>query len=341
MPRAHKGLPFVKRCVRRGKVYLYFKTGAKSAKGQPILKRLPDPTDPSFGAIYGAYCGARTKRADIGPELTVAELIRRYEYSPDFRKLSDGTQTTYGIYLRQIEREFEGAPAADVTVEDVYSLVNKMAERPQAANMMVTVMRNVYKFGRSPKRKLVTIDPTFEIEQTDGGEYEPWPDELLAAALASDDPLIRNPVALLYFTAQRIGDVCAIHWNDIKDGHIALTQQKTGKELDVPVHSDLQAILDGIPKRGMTILADEKGRAARVATVRGRLQKWALDNHKLKIVPHGLRKNAVNALLEAGCSVGETSSISGQSLGMVEHYAKRRKNRKMAGAAILKWEQNK
>jgi hypothetical protein len=41
-----------------------------------------------------------------------------------------------------------------------------------------------------------------------------------------------------------------------------------------------------------------------------------------KVVPHGLRKNAVNTLLEVGCTVAEVSSITGQSLQMVEHYAK-------------------
>ena len=62
-------------------------------------------------------------------------------------------------------------------------------------------------------------------------------------------------------------------------------------------------------------------------------QAWA-SKRGSKIVAHGLRKNAVNALLEAGCSVGEVSSVSGQSLALVEHYAKRRSNRKLAVSAI-------
>jgi hypothetical protein len=55
-------------------------------------------------------------------------------------------------------------------------------------------------------------------------------------------------------------------------------------------------------------------------------------------VPHGLRKNAVNALLEAGCSAAEAASISGQSLQMVEHYAKQRAQARLADAAVLKWQ---
>jgi hypothetical protein len=58
----------------------------------------------------------------------------------------------------------------------------------------------------------------------------------------------------------------------------------------------------------------------------------------VKVVPHGLRKNAVNALLEAGCSAAETATISGQTLQMVEHYAKARSQKRLGEIAILKWQ---
>ena len=57
-----------------------------------------------------------------------------------------------------------------------------------------------------------------------------------------------------------------------------------------------------------------------------------------KVVPHGLRKNAVIALLEAGCSVAEVSAITGQTLQIVEHYAKARSQRRLSRSAIEKWQ---
>ena len=53
---------------------------------------------------------------------------------------------------------------------------------------------------------------------------------------------------------------------------------------------------------------------------------------------HGLRKSAVCFLLEAGCSDAEVSAITGQSRRMVEHYAKQVNQKKLAAAAVLKWE---
>jgi len=56
--------------------------------------------------------------------------------------------------------------------------------------------------------------------------------------------------------------------------------------------------------------------------------------------PHGLRKNAVEVLFQAGCTSAMVSAITGQSLLMLEHYARKRNNRKLAKAAMEKWENN-
>ena len=58
----------------------------------------------------------------------------------------------------------------------------------------------------------------------------------------------------------------------------------------------------------------------------------------LALVPHGLRKNAVIALLEAGCTVAETAAITGQTFNMVEQYARQVDQRRLGDAAILKFE---
>jgi len=51
---------------------------------------------------------------------------------------------------------------------------------------------------------------------------------------------------------------------------------------------------------------------------------------------HGLRKNAVNNLLEAGCTTQETAAISGQTERMVAHHARRVNQKRLAERAIRK-----
>ncbi len=59
---------------------------------------------------------------------------------------------------------------------------------------------------------------------------------------------------------------------------------------------------------------------------------------KAGLVFHGLRKSAVVTLLEAGCTDAEVAAITGQSRQMIEHYSKQVNQKKLAAAAILKWE---
>jgi hypothetical protein len=60
--------------------------------------------------------------------------------------------------------------------------------------------------------------------------------------------------------------------------------------------------------------------------------------HERRLVFHGLRKSAVVFLLEAGCTEAEAAAITGQSRDMFEHYAKQVNQKRLAAAAILKWE---
>lgn len=333
--RSRTGLPHVKTVVRNGVEYCYYDTGQRTREGKPIRTPLGRKDSDDFGTRHATALANRTKRKSVPNALLVPDLIRLYEKSPELRKLSQGSQRTYGVYLRQLSHVLNNAPAGEVEDRDIYALIDSMADRPAAADMMLLVARNVFRWGL--KRKHTSSDPTAGIEMLgEGKEYEPWPEHLVEEAL--QDAKISLPTALLYFSAQRIGDICLLRWSDIRDGVIHVTQQKTGKELEIPVHSRLAEILAAAPRLGITILVDRRGRHAKHGTIRQQLQEFAAARG-FKVVPHGLRKNAVNALLEAGCSTGETSAISGQSLRLVEYYAKRRNNPRMGRAAILKWEQ--
>lgn len=329
---------YIKTIRRRGKVYEYFDTGRRKPTGQPIYRPLPDKSDRSYGGTYASLLAARTALANLKPIITIHDLSRAYQKSPQFKKRSQSTQSTYLTYLRHIEDQITDAEVDTISRGDVRTMLDKMQARPGAANMTLLVMRNLAKYALA--RDWIEKDFTIGVEAFESGdaEHEPWDEALLEKALA--DPEVRLPVALLYFTAQRIGDVCKMRWTDVRDGFIEVKQEKTGKELDIRLHTDLRAILAETPKKALTILVGPKGGAMRVPTLRLRLQAWAAARG-FAIVPHGLRKNAVNALLEAGCTTAETSSISGQSLAMVEHYAKRRNNKRIGSAAILKWQGTK
>jgi integrase len=145
-------------------------------------------------------------------------------------------------------------------------------------------------------------------------------------------------VALLYFLGQRIGDTVRMGPQMVVRGAMRITQQKTGTTLTIAMHSRLVQIIDeDAPKGAMLYLLNERGKPLSVTSLRIRLQKWAAERG-VKVVPHGLRKSAVNGLITAGCTFAEISSITGQSLQMVEHYAKQRNTEELSRSAVVKME---
>ena len=321
---------------KRGRTYYYFDTGQINARGGKIYAALPDRSDPSFWTVYAALKSARARRQAIAPQLMLTGLIALYEKSPRWRKLKRGTQRIYEIYLRNLADQLNTAPADAVERKDMIRLIDAMADRPGAANLQLKVASALFAWGRS--RGHITARPCDDIDLFEIGEHQPWPTTLIEAGLAADDGVVRLAVHLLYFTGQRIGDVTRMTWSHFADGRIDVVQEKTGTRISIPPHPALAEILAGTPKAAMTILALE-GRPIDRQALRARLQRWAA-NLGHDIVPHGLRKNAVNALLESGCSAAETAAITGQSLQLVEHYAKARDGRRLADAAILKWSRN-
>jgi integrase len=334
-------IPHVKRVRSKGRDYYYYDTGELKPNGAKMFKRLPDIKAPDFGAKLAAHEAWRTKRTSaraIG--LTVSGLIRYYRTSPEFARLADSTKRVYTIALDKIEAEMGEAPVDDVTPKDTATFLADMGNAPGAVNMALAVLSSLYKWGRLKHHVDRKTDPIGDHKPVPTGSHEPWPEHVLQASLDSDKPRVKLAAHLLYFTAQRIGDVCKMTWNDVKDGMVTVKQDKTDKTLAIRLHAKLRDLLADTPKRGITILTTEYGRRASTKTIRNDLQHFAAE-HGAKVVPHGLRKNAVIALLEAGCTVAETAAVSGQSFEMVEYYARLRDQKLLSSAAILKWENRK
>ena len=334
MPRSTTQLRLrhVKTVRRNGRAYLYFNTG-QMIDGKPVRRALPAIDDPKFAAAYAAALANRTRTRNLMPTATVAQLIHAYQKSDKFRRRAGGTQRTYAVYMARLESEMGIAPVTGVLRRDVRAFLNKI-DGSGARKMALAVCKLLFTFAVMNDWR--DDDPTHQIEvEHEAVPHEPWPDALIEAALS--DPAVDIYVGLFLFTGQRIGDVRLMRWTDIRDGVISGMQQKTGFEYEIPIHRRLADILDRYPRGLTTILCKANGMRLSEDAIRMRLQKWAAARGQF-VVPHGLRKNAVNALLEAGCSVGEVSSLTGQSLQMVEHYAKRRNNKKLARAAMARWE---
>lgn len=328
-------LPYLRTKQAKGKTYYYFDLG-KGGDGQPVLTRLPDIRDPRFGDCYARAKATRTNRRNRQGTLTLDGLIRQFEKSPEFRSRSFNTQRSYTLYLARANalmrtKHGESWPVKLIERKDILALRDSMADTPGAASQAVRAMSALFAWAVDNER--AKVNPAERVKKFAAEPHKPWPQELVEEGLS--DPQVGMAVALLYFTGQRINEVVRMSWADINGDHMRVYVQKTKQRMDVAILPELAEMLARQPKLAPTILTNANDASWTQSGLRQKLQDWAKARGH-KIVPHGLRKNAVNSLLEAGCTGAEVNGITGQSLQMIEHYAKGVNRLKLGRAAVVK-----
>lgn len=327
-PHRLEHVKFVRKVLKTGVVwYAFFDTGQR-VDGKPVYSPMPKWGSVGFFDSYAAHKAHRTRRQVVA--YTVAHLANDYLRSPEYARKAPATQKLYRNQLFKIIDLFGEFPPNDLAQSDVRLAMGGADWNPGTYNTVLAVLGVLFKWARRNGR--AEVDPVKDIERLKGGQHQPWPEELIEAALVSDDPTVRLAVHLLYFTGQRIGDVCKMRWSDIRKNRVYVRQTKTGKVVVPPLIPELRTELERTPKAGLFIMNGIRERQLRKV-----LQAFT-EAHGVKTVPHGLRKNAVNALLEAGCTIPEVASVTGQTYQVVEHYAARVNTGKLSDAAIAKFD---
>lgn len=318
---------------KTGRPY-YYLIRFRGTPRQEKAQRLPDdPRSPTFWSEYARLMNLPVvKRANL-----VSDLIADWHASPEWRQMADKTRKEWTRYSDRILASWGDLQVKGIEPRHVLKLRDAYAHQPATANNLIRCLSSMLAW--SVPRGWRSDNPCREIKPLKGGEaYEPWPWQVIQQAKAELRADLWWAVALALYTGQRLGDVLAMRWSHIAAGRISVVQEKTGKRLLIPIHRDLASVLEKIPRRAVTILTNTDGQPWQG----GFQATWRRNRPECAqgLVFHGLRKSAVVTLLEAGCSTAETAAITGQSLQMVEHYAKRVNQEKLASAAILRWEQS-
>jgi integrase len=146
--------------------------------------------------------------------------------------------------------------------------------------------------------------------------------------------LLNTHTALALYTGQRRGDLVRMVWPnvDLTRNSIAVFQEKTGVELDIPIHPLLSKALDAWPRNHISILG--KTTSARL----GNLMADAIEKARLpnRCVLHGLRK-AARRMAEAGATPHQIAAVTGhKSLDEIERYTREAAQPGLAASAIGK-----
>ena len=273
---------------------------------------------------------------------SLAWAIEKFLASPLYNKRAETTKQNYRRVFDQLRRSYGTGLLRDLQPRHIRKIRNEIAAgSTTAADLAMGLLSALWEFGTEQLGLELGADPTHGIKRVHkvAHEHEPWPPELIERFLREARPSLRLAVKLALYTGQRRSDLVKMKWSQFDGEYIEVRQQKTGALLSIPCHKALRAELKSVPRVAETILIGERGRPltgkSLGALVRQALREMGVNGYAI----HGLRKNAAVALADAGCEVFEIAAITGHlSLEMVQHYAKRRDQRRHARAAIDKWE---
>jgi integrase len=326
---------------RHGQVRYYFRYRGQHWK-------IPAPGTEGFATAYDALL-ARIKANPLAIRHNVefmpgslAWAIEKFLASPLYNKRAETTKQNYRRVFDQLRRSYGTGLLRDLQPRHIRKIRNEIAAgSTTAADLAMSLLSALWEFGTEQLGLELGADPTHGIKRVHkvAHEHEPWPPELIERFLREARPSLRLAVKLALYTGQRRSDLVKMKWSQFDGEYIEVRQQKTGALLSIPCHKALRAELKSVPRVAETILIGERGRPltgkSLGALVRQALREMGVNGYAI----HGLRKNAAVALADAGCEVFEIAAITGHlSLEMVQHYAKRRDQRRHARAAIDKWE---
>jgi integrase len=321
---------------RHGRPRRYFRKDGKNVGPLP----LGSPLAPEFTAAYQAYL-AHQPVAIVRQQAdgSFAKLITAFKASPLFLNLKPSSRKAYCAALDPLAREHGHRAAALLTPDAVDRIIARIGrDKPAMANLTKKALHRALKFA--VKAKLISANPVTDIEPFKIGEHHSWTEAELRQyehkwRLGTRE---RLAYALLLYTAQRVGDCARMHRSDVSGDMIHVIQEKTGAELWIPIHPELDKAMRAYPAKGLTLIGDAAGRPIQGRSL-GKLMARAIDEAGLppRCVAHGLRKAALRRLAEADATAKQIAAISGhEGLSEVQRYTKAADQKKLARAAMDK-----
>jgi integrase len=329
--------------------------------GKPIKAK---PGTPSFA---GELQRLRTERGEIKWQPgTIGSLIHQYQNSRQWKKLAYATQKNYRLGLSSLAGH-EHRLLKDLRKTHLIQMRDVFADRPGLANQMLTAISAIIGWAKesdSEEWQDIEYNVVESVKRMEVGVWKAWTPSALETFEASLDKVTRQSriaFALLYYTAQRRGDVLKMKWSDYNPsayggaGSIRVLPQKTGKTeddfLEVPVHPRLKEILttEKPHTKSVFIVHREDGKPywsdnPRINMIQGSLFSGRFQACQQRVFGkrvfypiHGLRKAAAQRLAEAGCSIHEIMAITGhKSIAMVAHYTRGAEQKVRSVAAMKK-----
>lgn len=262
--------------------------------------------------------------------MKISALITEFVGTRRFEALSDSTKRHYWAALQDLEARFGGLDASEVKRRDLLRAQDEMAKAPSMATRLGQVASLFFNYAID--MEYVQTNPAVRLTRNRSGSLPRWDTADIERVINMGHPIISTAVAIAFHTGQRQSDILTMRWEDIKDGNIVVTQQKTGQPMVIKMSEQLKEILGKLKERGPFILT---GPTSMTGAAFRNMFKRATRKIGIDLPFHGIRKTVACILAERGVSTNEIAAILGhRTLEMAQLYTKQADKTKMITSAV-------
>lgn len=270
-------------------------------KGGPLVMKAVQPKKPLLTAEAHAQIANAIQAANAPDPTTLLSLIHDWRAAPEWKNLAEGTRRTWGTQLDLIDGRWGNKP---ITVWDDPRMVAKVmkwrderATTPRSADIGITVLRELLKFGRLRGRVRINVAEGIPHLYKGGDRAEIiWTqadmEAFRMAAIEAKRPNLYDGLRLAALTGLRLADLVSLTWDHLGEVAIVKTALKKSRgkrrKAIVPMTAPLEDLLVELRtrkrKEGVnTVLVNERG-ASWTAAGFGGSGSFGMIRDKAKIV---------------------------------------------------------
>jgi integrase/recombinase XerD len=315
-------------------------------RGKPKVRIRGIPGCEEFMAAYhealaGMSGGQRQARAVARGSLR--QVCQAYFGSATFKSLDPATREWRRRHLELICKKHGEKPVAMMKPKHVRQLRDELAEMPSKANLRLQALQALFKWAVEDEE--APHNPAYGVQRikyvSEG--FHSWSLDEVAAfeKRHSIGTKPRLAMALLLYTTCRREDAVRLGPQHVQAGRLKYRQAKNEHrspvDMDIPVHPDLQEIIDATPSGHLRFLVTESGRGLTRDGFGSMFRDWCNQANLPHCSAHGLRKATSARLAERGCTPHEIMAITGhKTLKEVERYTLAAQKAGLADSAMAK-----
>jgi integrase/recombinase XerD len=327
---------------RHGNLRYYVRVGGR----RKVRIRGLFGTEEFMAAYNSAVSGILTSKKALrygSPKGSFGHTCLLYYASAEFTRLDRSTRSWRRRALDRICENYANDPIIGMKPKHVRRLRDELANKPGASRNRLKALKALFHWA--VESGVVEDDPTRDIKPisylTKG--HHTWSSQEIDA-FERQHPIgtqARLAMALMLFTACRVEDVVRLGPQHIHDGWLQYTQAKNEHRkpvrIDIPVFSDLAAIIRQTPSGNMTFLVTQYGRPFTVKGFSNKFKDWCREAGLPHCASHGLRKTCATRLAESGATEQEIMAILGhQTTEQVTRYTKAVNKKLLASSGMSK-----